>query len=102
MRPNRVERRLHRRLRGCQARDVELDDEQVVGLADGIGHGFVVAAGGDDCVAGGECGPHDVDAHTSAAPVMNQTLLSVMYFSPFSSACPWGARGTTEARPGAD
>jgi hypothetical protein len=51
------------------------DDEQVVSLADGVGHGFGVAAGRDDCVAGGERGLRDVDAMLRPAPVMNQNPL---------------------------
>ena len=31
-----------------------------------VGHGFGVAAGRDDCVAGGERGLRDVDAHAAA------------------------------------
>jgi len=61
-----VDRGLHRRLRRHQARDVKLDDEQVVGLADGLGHGFGVAAARDDCVAGAERGLRDVDTHAAA------------------------------------
>ena len=66
MRPKRSTRGLHRRLRRCEARDVELDDEQVVGLADSVRHCVGVATGRDDCVAGGERCLGDVDAHTSA------------------------------------
>jgi hypothetical protein len=49
-----VDGRLDRRLDLLPAGDVELDDEQVVGLADGLGDGVGVAAGGDDIVAGGQ------------------------------------------------
>ena len=91
MRPNRSTRRLHRRLRGCQARDVELDDEQVVGLADGLGHGVGVAAGGDDRVAGGERGLRDVDAHAAAGAGDEPDLL-------VSHALSFRAASTTEAR----
>jgi len=63
-----VDHGLHRRLSRRQARDVELEDEQVVSLADGVGHGIGVAAGRDDCVAGGERGLRDVDAHAPAGP----------------------------------
>ena len=50
----------------ARLRDVELDDEQVVSLADGVGHGVSVAAGRDDRVAGGEGRPRDVYAHATA------------------------------------
>ena len=46
--------------------DVELDDEQVVGVAERLAHGVGVAAGRDDGVAGGERRLHDVDAHATA------------------------------------
>ena len=48
------------------ARDVELDDEQVVRVAERVAHGLGIAAGGDDVVAGGERGPGDVDTHAAA------------------------------------
>jgi hypothetical protein len=78
-----LERCLHCRLRRRQARDVELDDQQVVSLADGVGHGFGVAAGRDDCVAGGERGLAMSTPMPRPAPVMSQTLLSAIFFSPF-------------------
>ena len=49
-----------------RAGDVELDDQQVVGVADGLGDGVGVAAGGHDVVAGGERGLGDLDAHAAA------------------------------------
>ena len=48
------------------AGDVELDREQVVGLADGLRHRIGVAPGRDDGIAGRQGGLGDVDAH--AAP----------------------------------
>ena len=57
---------LHRDLGRNEARDVEFDDEQVVGLADGVGHRLGISAGRDDCVASAERGLSDVDTHTSA------------------------------------
>ena len=61
-----VDGRLDRRLGVLRAGDVELDDEQVVGLAEGLGDGVGVAAGGDDVVAGGQRGLGEVDAHAAA------------------------------------
>ena len=97
-----LERRLHRRLRGCQVRDVELDDEQVVGLADGVGNGFGVAAGGDDCVAGGECGLCDVDAHPAACAGDEPHLLVSHLLQSFLRLALVAGRGTTEAGAGSD
>ena len=97
MRPNRSSAALHRRLCGCQARDVELDDEQVVGFADGIGHGFGVAAGGDDCVAGGERGLRDVDAHPAACTGDEPNLLATHVLQSLLSGC-----RTTEAGAGSN
>ena len=57
---------LDRRLGVLRAGDVEPDDEQVVRVADGLGDGVGVAAGGHDVVAGGERGLGDVDAHSAA------------------------------------
>ena len=61
-----LERRPHRRLRGREARDVELDDQQVVRLAERRTDRLGVAAGRDDGMAGGECGLGDVHAHAAA------------------------------------
>ena len=58
-----VEGGLHRRFRRRGARDVQFHDEQVVGLANRVGHGVGIAAGRDDRVAGGERRLGDVDAH---------------------------------------
>ena len=56
----------HGRLGVLGTGDVELDDEQFVGLAERPGHGVGVAAGRDDGVACGERRLHDVDAHATA------------------------------------
>ena len=61
-----VDSGLDRRLGVLRAGDVELDDEQVVRVADGLGDGVGVAAGGHDVVAGGERGLGDVEAHSAA------------------------------------
>ena len=68
-----------------EARDVQFDDEQVVGLADAFGHGVGVAAGGDDCVAGGKRGLGDVDAHAAAGTSDEPNSLSAMYLGPSAS-----------------
>jgi hypothetical protein len=49
-----------------RARDVELDDEKVVGLSDRVGHGRGIAAGRDHRISCGEGGLSDVDAHTTS------------------------------------
>ena len=51
-----------------------------------VGHGFGVAAGGDDRVAGGERGLRDVDAHAAACAGDEPTFLSVISFNPFLAA----------------
>ena len=66
MRPKRSTAASHRRLGVGAAGDVQLDDQQVVRLADGLGHGVGVAAGGDDRVAGGQGRLREVDAHAAA------------------------------------
>ena len=66
--PEPFDGRSHRRLRRGQARYVQLHDEEVVSFADGVGQSFGVAAGCDDCVAGGERSLRDVDAHAAASP----------------------------------
>src|SRR5205085_7646231 len=48
-----------------RARDVEVDDEKVVGLSDRPRNGIGVAAGCDDKMPGGEGGLGDVDAHAT-------------------------------------
>jgi hypothetical protein len=79
-----VDRGLHGRLRRRQARDVELDDEQVGSFADRFGHGLGVAAGRDDCVGGGERALRDVDAHAAAGardepnPLVSHLLHSLL------------------------
>src|SRR5207245_7139564 len=45
--------------------DVELDDEQTVRFADGLGHGVRVAARCDNGIAGGKRRLGDVDRHAS-------------------------------------
>jgi hypothetical protein len=49
-----------------RAGHVELDGEQVVGLAHGTRDGIAVATGGHDVVAGGQRGLRKVDAHATA------------------------------------
>src|SRR6266545_4442669 len=66
---------LHHCLGVGTAGDVELDDQQVVRLADGIRHGVGVAAGGDDGVAGGEGRLRDLDAHAAAGAGDEPNLL---------------------------
>src|SRR5439155_23284431 len=57
---------LHRGLRVLRAGDVQLDDEQVAGLADSLRHGVGVAAGGDDCVPSGQGSLGEIYAHSTA------------------------------------
>jgi hypothetical protein len=59
-----VQRGLHRCFCLRLACDVKFDNEQVVGLADRIGHGLGVAAGRDHRVSGGEGRPSNLDTHT--------------------------------------
>ena len=66
MPPKRSTAAVDRRLGVLRAGDVELDDEQVVGVADRLRDGVGVAAGGDDVVAGGQRGLGEVDAHAAA------------------------------------
>jgi hypothetical protein len=61
-----VDRRLDRRLGVLRAGHVELDDEQLVGLADGLRHGLWAAAAGNDVVAGHQRRLGELDAHATA------------------------------------
>jgi hypothetical protein len=61
-----VNGRLNRRLGVLPAGHVERDDEQRVGLAEGLCHGGRVAAGGHHVVAGGQRGLGELDAHAAA------------------------------------
>ena len=70
----------------CEARYVELDDEQVLSLADSIRHCVGVASGRDDCVAGGERCLGDVDAHTSTGAGHEPDLLVSHVLSVLPSA----------------
>ena len=65
MRAKRSSSGLNRRFCRRRARDVEFDDEQVVGLSDRVGHGIGAAAGRDHEVSGGKRGLSDVDAHAT-------------------------------------
>ena len=86
MRPNRFDGGGHGRLGVLGTGDVELDDEQVVGLAERPGHGVGVAAGRDDGVACGERRLHDVDAHATAGTGHEpDVLVSHGSFCQFSS-----------------
>jgi hypothetical protein len=67
---------------GCYGRlgilgtgDIQLDDEQVVRLAERIGHGGRAAARRDDGVARGQRSLHDVDAHAPAGTGNEPDLL---------------------------
>jgi hypothetical protein len=60
-----VNGRRDRRLGVVRAGDVELDDQEVVGLADRLGDGVGIAAGCDDRMAGGQRGLGEVDAHVT-------------------------------------
>ena len=55
--------------------DVELDDQEVVVLADRRADLLGVAAGGDDRVTGGQGGLGDVDAHAAAGAGDEPNLL---------------------------
>src|SRR6266705_1242734 len=57
---------LHRCLGILGAGDVELDNTQVVSLADGLGDSIGVAASCNDRVPGGQSGPGDMYAHSTA------------------------------------
>ena len=57
---------LHRCLGVRGAGDVQLDDQQVLRLADGPGHRVGVASSCDDRVPGGQRGPGNIDAHPTA------------------------------------
>jgi hypothetical protein len=46
--------RLHGRLGVVRAGDVQLDDQQILGLADGLGHRVGVTAGRDDSIPSGK------------------------------------------------
>ena len=78
-----LERCPHCRLRGREAGDVELDDQQVVGLAERVTDRLGVAAGRDDRVAGGERGPGDVHAHAAAGAGDEPDLLTTHPHTPF-------------------
>jgi len=55
------------RLGGREVRNIELDDEQVIRIAHGLGHRSGAAAARDDCVTCGERRPDEVDAHPAAS-----------------------------------
>jgi hypothetical protein len=61
-----IDGRRDRRLGVLPARDVELHDQQVVGVPDGRCHGVRVAAGRNDVVACGQRRFGEVDAHAAA------------------------------------
>src|SRR5205823_2246117 len=61
-----VDGRLDRGLGVLRAGDVELDDEQIVRVADCLRDGVGIAAGGHDVVAGGQRGLGEVDAHAAS------------------------------------
>ena len=82
-----VDGRLDRRLGVLRAGDVELDDQQVVRVAERLRDGVGVAAGGDDVVAGGQRGLGDVDAHAASGAGDEPGLLA----SHGSSAKPAGS-----------
>lgn len=70
-----VDRRPHCRLRGREARNLELDHKQVVRRADGIGHGVGSATCGDDRVSGRERRLRDLDAHAATGARDEPNLL---------------------------
>ncbi len=61
-----LDRCLYGRLGIGRAGDVQLDNQQVIGLADGFADYVRIATRGHNGVSGGESGPGDV--HTHAAP----------------------------------
>jgi hypothetical protein len=61
-----LDRGLHGRLGVLRAGHVELDNAQIVGLADGLRHRVGVAAGGHDVVARRQRSLGELDAHATA------------------------------------
>jgi len=76
-----VDRGLDRGFGVLPARDVELDDEEVVVLAEGSAHGLRVATGRDDRVASREGCLRDVHAHPASGTGDEPDLLGGHRFS---------------------
>src|SRR5439155_24307795 len=70
-----VDGRRDRRVRVLPVGDVELDDEEVIGLTERRCDGVRVAAGGNDVVAGGERRLGEVDAHATSGASDQPDLL---------------------------
>src|SRR6266496_1242862 len=76
---------LHRCLGILGVGDVELDNQQVVGLADGLGDSIGVAASCDDRVPGGQSGLGDMYAHSTACAGNKPNFLLSHRTSSFTS-----------------